>query len=82
MTDLVNYIKIDGDKVAGNIATITFDIDVTGEPVHSETRRLRSTVFTASLRAIAGSKLAASGRRRTSEAANTTLFRSTPVSRS
>ena len=36
MTDLVNYIKIDGDKVAGNIATITFDIDVTGEPVHSE----------------------------------------------
>jgi uncharacterized protein (DUF736 family) len=36
MNNLVNYIKIDGDKVAGNIATITFDIDVTGEAVQSE----------------------------------------------
>ena len=36
MNDLVNFIKIDGDKVAGNIATITFDIDVTGEAVNSE----------------------------------------------
>ena len=36
MNTLVNYIKIDGDKVAGNIATITFDIDLTGEAVQSE----------------------------------------------
>ena len=36
MTNLVNYIKFDGDKVAGNIATITFDIDLVGEAVNSE----------------------------------------------
>lgn len=34
MTDtLANFIQIDGKKITGNIATLSFDIDVTGEPV-------------------------------------------------
>ena len=31
MTDLSNYIRIEGDQVTGNIATLAFDLDVTGE---------------------------------------------------
>ena len=32
--NLSNYIKIDGNKIAGNLATMSFDIDVTGEGVY------------------------------------------------
>jgi uncharacterized protein (DUF736 family) len=36
MTDaLTNFIQIDGKQVSGNIATLTFDIDVTGQPFTS-----------------------------------------------
>jgi uncharacterized protein (DUF736 family) len=36
MTDLTNFIRIDGDKLTGNVATLTFDIDFAGEPVASD----------------------------------------------
>lgn len=37
MTDnLINFIKIDGDKLTGNIASMAFDIDVTGERFESD----------------------------------------------
>jgi uncharacterized protein (DUF736 family) len=36
---LTNFIKIDGAEVAGNIATLAFDIDVTGETVGSENNK-------------------------------------------
>ena len=37
MTDtLANFIQIDGKKITGNIATLSFDIDVTGEPVGTD----------------------------------------------
>ena len=35
MADLSNYIRIDGYSVTGNVATLAFDIDVTGEGVDS-----------------------------------------------
>ncbi|RWG87171.1 DUF736 family protein [Mesorhizobium sp.] len=35
MADLVNFIKIDGDKVTGNIASLSYDLDVTGEAIAS-----------------------------------------------
>lgn len=37
MSDLVNFIQIDAenDTLTGNLATLTFDIDITGEPVES-----------------------------------------------
>ena len=31
MSDLVNFIHLNGDKLTGNIASIAFDIDITGE---------------------------------------------------
>ncbi|WP_085044033.1 DUF736 domain-containing protein [Ensifer aridi] len=36
MADLVNFIKIDGDKVTGNIASLSYDLDVTGEAITSD----------------------------------------------
>jgi len=37
MTDtLTNFIQIAGDKLTGNIATLAFDVDVTGEALHSD----------------------------------------------
>lgn len=40
MTDiLANFIQIDGKKITGNIATLSFDIDVTGEPVNSDNEK-------------------------------------------
>lgn len=40
MTDnLTNFIQIDNDDVSGNIATIAFDIDITGEPVVSDNEK-------------------------------------------
>jgi uncharacterized protein (DUF736 family) len=36
MTDLTNFVRIDGNKLIGNVATLTFDIDFTGEPVVSD----------------------------------------------
>lgn len=36
---LTNFIQIDGNKISGNIATISFDIDVTGEPVNSDNEK-------------------------------------------
>ena len=36
MTDLTNFVRIDGNKLLGNVATLTFDIDFTGEPVASD----------------------------------------------
>ena len=36
---LVNFIQIDGQNVTGNIATLSFDIDVTGEPVVSDNEK-------------------------------------------
>ena len=40
MTDtLANFIQIDGKKITGNIATLSFDIDVTGEPVTSDNEK-------------------------------------------
>ncbi len=37
MTDLVNFIQInpENSRITGNIATLSFDIDVTGEPLSS-----------------------------------------------
>ncbi|ASY61374.1 DUF736 family protein [Sinorhizobium sp. CCBAU 05631] len=37
MSDLMNFIQIDDETNAltGNLATLTFDIDITGEPVES-----------------------------------------------
>ncbi|MEK1853044.1 MAG: DUF736 family protein [Phyllobacterium sp.] len=31
MTDLVNFIKINGDKITGNVETLSFFVDITGE---------------------------------------------------
>lgn len=40
MTDtLANFIQIDGTKITGNIATLSFDIDVAGEPVNSDNEK-------------------------------------------
>ncbi|UES42127.1 DUF736 family protein [Roseibium aggregatum] len=40
MTDnLTNYIQFAGDKLTGNIATLAFDVDVTGEALHSENEK-------------------------------------------
>lgn len=36
MTNLSNFIRIDGNKLLGNIATLAFDIDFTGEPLTSD----------------------------------------------
>lgn len=36
MTELTNYIRINGDKLIGNVATVTFDFDITGEAVVSD----------------------------------------------
>lgn len=36
MADLVNFIKIDGDKITGNIASLSYDLDVTGEAIASD----------------------------------------------
>lgn len=36
MTDLVNFIQFNNGKLTGNIATLSFDIDLTGEALHSE----------------------------------------------
>jgi len=37
MTDeLVNWIKIEGNKLAGNVATVAFDVDVFGETADEE----------------------------------------------
>lgn len=36
MTDLTNFVNIDGDKLTGNIATLAFDIDFRGEAITSE----------------------------------------------
>jgi uncharacterized protein (DUF736 family) len=40
MTDnLINFIRIEGNKITGNIATLTFDIDVTGEAYESDNEK-------------------------------------------
>lgn len=40
MTDnLANFIQIVGNKLTGNIATLSFDINVTGEPVNSDNEK-------------------------------------------
>lgn len=37
MSDTINFIKIaDENTVTGNLASLTFDIDITGEPVQSD----------------------------------------------
>jgi len=37
MTDeLVNWIKIDGNKLAGNVATVAFDVDLIGKTAEEE----------------------------------------------
>lgn len=36
MTDLVNFIQFNNDKLTGNIATLSYDIDLTGEALNSE----------------------------------------------
>ncbi|WP_313606443.1 DUF736 family protein [Rhizobium sp.] len=38
MSNLINFIQIDetANTITGNIATLTFDIDITGEPVTSD----------------------------------------------
>ena len=33
---LTNFVKIDGDSLTGNVATLSFDIDLTGESVESD----------------------------------------------
>ncbi|WP_420337184.1 DUF736 domain-containing protein [Roseibium sp.] len=35
-TNLTNYIQFAGDKLTGNIATLSFDVDVSGEAFHSD----------------------------------------------
>ena len=40
MTDtLTNFIKIDGASLAGNIATMSFDIDITGTGLESDNEK-------------------------------------------
>ncbi|MGE4409620.1 MAG: DUF736 domain-containing protein [Sphingobium sp.] len=36
---LTNFIKIDGNNLTGNIATLSFDIDITGVAMHSENEK-------------------------------------------
>ncbi|MGO7361615.1 hypothetical protein [Rhizobium leguminosarum] len=36
MSDLVNFIQFNNDKLTGNIATLSFDIHLTGEALTSE----------------------------------------------
>jgi len=36
VTNLSNFIRIDGNKLVGNIATLAFDIDFTGVPLTSD----------------------------------------------
>ena len=36
---LTNHIKIDGDKLAGNCATMSFDVDLTGDGFHSDNEK-------------------------------------------
>ncbi len=36
---LTNFIKIDGDKVTGNCATMSFDVDLTGDGFHSDNEK-------------------------------------------
>lgn len=36
MTDLANFIQFDNDRLTGNIATLSFDVDLTGEALNSE----------------------------------------------
>lgn len=37
MSDIINFIKIEeDDTLTGNLASLTFDIDITGEPVTSD----------------------------------------------
>jgi hypothetical protein len=38
MTDLVNFIQFSNDKLTGNIATLSFDIDLTGEAFKRESK--------------------------------------------
>ncbi|WP_312367047.1 DUF736 family protein [Ensifer sp.] len=35
MTDLVNFIRFNGKKITGNIASVAFDLDITGEAYES-----------------------------------------------
>ncbi|MFG1298055.1 DUF736 family protein [Xanthobacter sp. V13C-7B] len=34
--DLTNYIRFDGNKLTGNIATLSFDIDITGTEMQAD----------------------------------------------
>ncbi|NKC23541.1 DUF736 domain-containing protein [Ochrobactrum oryzae] len=81
MSDLVNFIQIDAetDTLTGNLATLTFDIDITGEPVESTNPQAPVYRLYAKSRATAGSRSAASGKRRTRGAANTIRSPSTPA---
>lgn len=36
MSELTNFVNINGDKLNGNIATLAFDIDFTGETIASD----------------------------------------------
>ncbi|MCY1740994.1 DUF736 family protein [Ensifer sp. SL37] len=36
MTDLVSFIRFDGDKLTGNIASMAYDNDLTGEALQSD----------------------------------------------
>lgn len=39
MSDLVNFIKFNGDKLNGNIASLTYDIDISGEEFISKNEK-------------------------------------------
>jgi uncharacterized protein (DUF736 family) len=39
MSDLVNFIKFNGDKLTGNIASLTYDIDISGEEFISKNEK-------------------------------------------
>jgi hypothetical protein len=80
MADLVNFIQIDGDKVTGNIASLSYDLDVTGEAIASDKPKAPVfRLFDKTPRG-AGSRSAASGRRRTRATATIIPSRSAPVS--
>lgn len=38
--DLTNYIRFDGNKLTGNIATLSFDIDIIGTELQSANEKL------------------------------------------
>lgn len=59
---IANFIQIEGDKITGNIATLSFDIDVIGETVASTNGKAPIYRLLAKTpRAGAGSMPAASG---------------------